>query len=69
MRSQQLAWSIGALALGLAWGLSSPSSGLVWLLGCSIGWLLVHFRIGFSGPLRRLIEVVWLSWTAPIVNL
>ena len=56
MRSQQLAWSIGALALGLAWGLGSPSSGLVWLLGCSIGWLLVHFRIGFSGPFRRLIS-------------
>jgi uncharacterized membrane protein YedE/YeeE len=52
---QKLAWIVGALAAGLAWGNGHISSGLVWLLGCSIGWLLVHFRFGFSGSFQRLI--------------
>ena len=55
MSFQKLAWIVGALAAGLAWGNGHISSGLVWLLGCSIGWLLVHFRFGFRGSFQRLI--------------
>lgn len=52
---RRLVWIATAVALGLAWGSASTSTGFVWLIGCAIGWLLVHFRFGFTGAFRRLI--------------
>ena len=37
------------------WGAQAMTIGLTWGLGCLIGWILAHYRFGFSGPIRRTI--------------
>ena len=44
------------VAAAVAWAKADPKLGFVWLLGCAIGWVLVHHRFGFSGAFRRLLE-------------
>jgi uncharacterized membrane protein YedE/YeeE len=45
----------GVSAPAAAWASQGSAGAWAWLLGITLGWVLVRFRFGFSGPLRRAI--------------
>lgn len=59
----------GVVAPALIWGSQNTTTGLTWLLGCLLGWLLIHFQFGFSGPIRRTITTRNPQAMAPIAVL
>ena len=55
IRRQQLLAALGVIP-GLLWAQHQTTTALVWWIGCAIGSILVHFRVGFSAPFRQVLR-------------
>ena len=55
MKVRRLMLVAGGCAGAWIWGVDALTTGLTWGMGCLIGWIMAHYRFGFSGPIRRTI--------------